>query len=302
MMDIIRPGTQIDFMKYNRITIGLSVIFIAVCLISIFFVRGLNYGIDFTGGTEVQAALTKTAKADDVRSALAPLGLSGAVIQSIGIAADNEFLIRVPTEGNTGYVVAQKIEDSLQTAFGKEGVSIRGINMVGSAVSDDLKQKGFLSLLYAGIALLIYVWFRFELSYSVGAITALIHDVIATVGMFSLTGREISLTVIAAFLTIIGFSLNDTIVIFDRVRENLKKGSGTIDLPQILNISLSQTLGRTIITSLTVFITVICLFFFGGSVIHDFAFAMLVGVISGVYSTIFIASPVLLLFRRIIKK
>lgn len=298
MMDIIRPGTQIDFMKYNRITIGLSVVFIAVCLVSLIFVKGINYGIDFTGGTEVQAAFNKAVMTDDVRSALDPLGLADAVIQSIGIAGSNEFLIRVPNEGKSGYVVAQKIENTLKSAFGKEGVSIRGVNMVGSAVSADLKQKGFFSMVYAGIALLIYIWFRFELSYSFGAILALLHDVIAVVGLFSITGKEMSLTVIAAVLTIIGFSLNDTIVIFDRIRENLKKGSGPMDYTQLLNSSLSQTLSRTIITSLTVFITVVCLFFFGGSVIHDFAFAMLVGVISGAYSTVFIATPVLLLFNR----
>lgn len=297
-MEMIRPGTHIEFMKYSKITIGMSIVFIATCLISIFFVRGLNYGIDFSGGTEIQVAFNKSIKTDDVRSALKPLGLADATIQSMGISSDNEFLIRTPTEGDTGYQVAKKIEDSLKTTFGKDKVDIRGVNMVGSAVSQDLKQKGFLSLLYAGIGLLIYIWWRFELSFSVGAIVALAHDVIATVGMFSLTGKEISLPVIAALLTIVGFSLNDTIVIFDRIRENLKKNTGSVDLPLMLDNAVSQTLSRTIITSLTVFITVVCLFLFGGSVIHDFAFAMIIGVISGTYSTVFIASPVLILFNR----
>lgn len=300
-MELIRPGIHIEFMKYNKITTCISVVFLIICLISIFFVRGLNYGIDFSGGTEIQVAFNKAVKTDDIRAALKPLGFAGATIQSMGISSDNEFLIRTSTEGDVGYQTAKKIEGALKNAFGAKDVDIRGTNMVGSAVSEDLKKKGFFSLLYAGIGLLIYIWWRFEFSFSVGAIAALVHDVIVTVGMFSLTGKEIDLTVIAALLTIVGFSLNDTIVIFDRVRENLKKLTGSVELSTVMDSSVSQTLNRTILTSFTVFVTILCLFLLGGSVIHNFAFAMIAGVISGVYSTVFIANPVVLLFNRIKK-
>ncbi|MDT8272037.1 MAG: protein translocase subunit SecF, partial [Desulfomonilia bacterium] len=165
-------------------------------------------------------------------------------------------------------------------------------------VSKDLKEKGILSLLYVGIGILIYIWWRFELRFSMGAILALIHDIVITVGVFSILGKEITLPIIAALLTIIGYSLNDTIVVFDRIRENIKKTTGTFNLAEVMNDSLSQTLNRTILTSLTVFIVVFCLFIMGGSVIHDFAFAMMVGVVIGTYSSIFIASPTLLLFER----
>jgi len=193
--------------------------------------------------------------------------------------------------------VGLSVKGALETAFGADTVEIRRVEMVGGEVSKDLKQKGFLSLFYAGLGILIYIWWRFELRFSFGAILALVHDVIITVGIFSLTGREITLPVIAALLTIIGYSLNDTIVVFDRIRENMKK-PGARDLSSLLDTSISQTLSRTLLTSLTTFLVVLCLFVLGGSVINDFAFAMLVGVIVGTYSSIFVASPMLLVLAK----
>lgn len=294
-MDIIRPGTQIDFMKYKKIAGIISVALIVISLAAMLF-RGLNYGIDFTGGTEIQVAFSETVKTDEVRSAIGPLGLANASIQSIGDARDNEFLIRTPTEGDSGDETVQLIEDAMRDTFGAEKVDIRRVDMVGAAVSKDLKQKGFLSLFYAGIGILIYVWWRFAFKFSVSAVLALVHDVVITLGIFTLTGREISLPVIAAFLAIVGYSLNDTIVVFDRIRENLKKASGSLDFPSLLDSSISQTLSRTIITSATTFIVVLALFLFGGSVINNFAFAIMMGLIVGTYSSIFVASPLLLLF------
>jgi preprotein translocase subunit SecF len=294
-MDIIRPGTQIDFMKYKKIVGIISVALIVISLAAMLF-RGLNYGIDFTGGTEIQVAFSETVKTDEVRSAIGPLGLANASIQSIGDARDNEFLIRTPTEGDSGDETVQLIEDAMRDTFGAEKVDIRRVDMVGAAVSKDLKQKGFLSLFYAGIGILIYVWWRFAFKFSVSAVLALVHDVVITLGIFTLTGREISLPVIAALLTIVGYSLNDTIVVFDRIRENLKKASGSLDFPSLLDSSISQTLSRTIITSVTTFIVVLALFLFGGPVINNFAFVIMMGLIVGTYSSIFVASPLLLLF------
>ncbi len=296
-MDIIRPGTQIDFMKYRKAAFSVSAALIIISLVAV-FVRGLNYGIDFTGGTEIQVAFSETVKTDEVRSAIGPIGLANATIQSIGEREDNEFLIRTPTEGDSGDDTVQQIEGALRDTFGEEKVDIRRVDMVGAAVSQDLKQKGFLSLFYAGIGILIYIWWRFQLGYSVGAILALIHDVVITVGVFAIAGREISLPVIAALLAIVGYSLNDTIVVYDRIRENIKKAAGSFDLSSLLDSSISQTLSRTLITSTTTFVVVLALFLFGGTVINNFAFAIMVGLIVGTYSSIFIASPILLFFRR----
>ena len=240
-MDIIRPGTQIDFMKYRKAAFTLSAALIIISIAAL-FVRGLNYGTDFTGGTEIQVAFSKVVKTDEVRSAIEPIGLAGASIQSIGENRDNEFLIRTPVEGDTGGETVQQIEGALKDTFGEENVDIRRVDVVGAAVSKDLKQKGFLSLFYAGIGLLIYIWWRFKISYSVAAIIALAHDVIITVGIFSLTGREISLPVIAALLTVIGYSLNDTIIVFDRIRENIKKAAGSFDYSSLLDSSISRLL------------------------------------------------------------
>ena len=285
-------------MKIKNIAFALSFTLIVLSLISIFFLKGINYGIDFAGGTEVQVAFTDPVKTGDVRDAMDPIGMKNSVIQMIGSPEDHEFLIRTPMMNEASDDVSQKIEGALGTAFGNEKVDIRRVEMVGSAVSKDLKQKGFLSLFYAGIGILIYIWWRFELKFSFGAILALIHDVVITVGIFSIMGKEISLPVVAALLTIVGYSLNDTIVVFDRIRENLKNASGSFDFASLLDNSISQTLSRTLLTSLTTFIVVLCLYLLGGSVIHNFAFAMMVGVVVGTYSSIFIASPTLLLLGR----
>jgi preprotein translocase subunit SecF len=158
--------------------------------------------------------------------------------------------------------------------------------------------KGILSLFYAWIGIVIYVWFRFEFSFSIGALVAIIHDVVIVLGIFALLGKEINLTIVAAVLTIIGYSVNDTVVVFDRIRENIKKKTGSFDLFTVINESTSQTLSRTILTSFTVFLVVVVLFFLGGSVIHDFAFAMIIGVVIGTYSSIFIASPIMAMLHK----
>lgn len=297
-MELIRPGTQIEFMKLKNIAFGVSIALVVLSLISIFVLRGINYGIDFEGGTEVQVSFSDPIKTEDIRGALNPIGLSQARIQSVSTVEGQEFLIRTPMMNESTQDLTMKVEGALNDTFGKDKVEIRRVEMVGSEVSKDLKEKGFLSLFYAGICILIYIWWRFELKFSLGAIIALIHDVIITVGLFSLTGKEISLPVVAALLTIVGYSLNDTIVVFDRIRENLKKASGSFDFASLLDNSISQTLSRTILTSFTTFIVVLCLYVLGGSVIHNFAFAMMVGIVVGTYSSIFIASPILLMMNR----
>ncbi|HNQ86829.1 MAG TPA: protein translocase subunit SecF [Deltaproteobacteria bacterium] len=301
-MELIRPGFRVDFIGYRKYAYILSGILIAISLASLFFIRGLNYGIDFAGGLELQVAFKDSVETGDVRNAMRTVGLEQAAIQSVSGGEANEFLIRMhQIEEDPTKSISTVAENALFQAFGKEKVDIRRAEVVGAAVSKDLKTKGLLSILYACIGLLVYIWIRFELSYSVGAIAALVHDVIITMGLFSLLQKEMSLTIIAALLTIVGYSLNDTIVIFDRIRENIKKQTGSFDLASLMSDSISQTLSRTVLTALTVFLVALCLFLLGGNVIHDFAFAMLVGVVVGTYSSMYIASPIVLLFSRVKK-
>lgn len=301
-MELIRPGFRVDFIGYRKYAYILSGILIAISLASLFFIRGLNYGIDFAGGLELQVAFKDSVETGDVRNAMRTVGLEQAAIQSVSGGEANEFLIRMhQIEEDPTKSISTVAENALFQAFGKEKVDIRRAEVVGAAVSKDLKTKGLLSILYACIGLLVYIWIRFELSYSVGAIAALVHDVIITMGLFSLLQKEMSLTIIAALLTIVGYSLNDTIVIFDRIRENIKKQTGSFDLASLMSDSISQTLSRTVLTALTVFLVALCLFLLGGNVIHDFAFAMLVGVVVGTYSSLYIASPIVLLFSRVKK-
>lgn len=301
-MELIRPGFRVDFIGYRKYAYILSGILIAISLASLFFIRGLNYGIDFAGGLELQVAFKDSVETGDVRNAMRTVGLEQAAIQSVSGGEANEFLIRMhQIEEDPTKSISTVAENALFQAFGKEKVDIRRAEVVGAAVSKDLKTKGLLSILYACIGLLVYIWIRFELSYSVGAIAALVHDVIITMGIFSLLQKEMSLTIIAALLTIVGYSLNDTIVVFDRIRENIKKQAGSFDLASLMSDSISQTLSRTVLTALTVFLVALCLFLLGGNVIHDFAFAMLVGVVVGTYSSIYIASPIVLLFSRVKK-
>jgi preprotein translocase subunit SecF len=299
-MEFIRPNIYFDFMKVRYYTYTATLLLAVAGLVSIFFIRGFNYGIDFAGGTEIQVGVPASVKTEDLRKALTPLGLAEARIQSVSTPGGTsaEYIIRVPIANEAGKDQTMLIENTLRTAFGKDKVDIRRADMVGAAVSTDLKEKGFLSLLYACIGILIYLWFRFEFSYSTGAVIALVHDAVITAGIFSLLGKEIDLTFVAAILTIIGYSVNDTVVVFDRIRENIKKKEGSYDLFTVVNESTSQTLSRTILTSFTVFIVVVALFFLGGNVIHNFAFAMIIGVVVGTYSSIFIASPIMVLLNR----
>jgi preprotein translocase subunit SecF len=285
-------------MKVKWYAITFSIIISLLGIGSMIF-QGFTYGIDFAGGTVVQVKFFKPVQADEVRKALVTIGLGNERIQSVGQPADNEFLIRTFKSEDTVQGLSQKLKGTLEDTFGKDKVQIRRIEMVGGAVSKDIKQKGFLSMFYACIGILIYIWFRFEFKYSVGAIVATVHDVVVVAGLFSLLGKEMDLTIVASLLTLIGYSLNDTVVVFDRIRENVKKQTSTkFDMAYVMSTSISQTLSRTILTSFTVFIVVLVLFLIGGDVIHNFAFAMLIGTIIGCYSSIFIASPIVLFMSK----
>ena len=298
-MEFIKPGINIDFMGKKKIAPLISLVLIAIGIISLLIKGGPNYGIDFVGGTLIQVKFSSEINSGEVKNYLKKIGLEGFLVQQFGEKEENEYLIRVEKseEGIEG--LSGKIKKGLTTILGKENFEIRRVEMVGPQVGKVLRQKGISSIFYAMIGILIYISWRFEFKFAAGAIVALMHDIAITVGVFSLTDKEITLPIIAALLTIVGYSLNDTIVVFDRIRENLRKKRKE-EYEKIINMSINETLSRTILTSGTTLLVVVSLLVLGGGVIHDFAFALLVGIIAGTYSSIFIASPVLIFWEKVL--
>jgi len=294
-MQIIKSETRINFVGMMKPAVLLSIAVILVGIGSLIWQGGPNFGIDFAGGTLIQIKFEKETPAEKIRSAFRAIGFEGSIIQDFG---PKEVIVRTAESGADPKGLTERVDEALSSAFGKGAFEVRRIEVVGPKVGKDLTRKALLAILFSWIGILVYVGVRFEFRYALGGIVALIHDVLITITFLSLFGKEFDLNIVAALLTIIGFSINDTIVIFDRIRENMKKNIKT-PLMEIINTSVNQTLSRTILTSLTVFMVLLVLFFLGGSVIHDFTFTLLVGTIAGVYSTVFIASPIVLLFERI---
>jgi preprotein translocase subunit SecF len=292
-MEFVKPGINVDFVGKLKYAVIFSLIVTFISLVSIAW-RGLNYGIDFAGGTLIQIKFHKTIPTDDIRLILNKIGIDDSVIQPFGT---DEIVIRTAKTSSEMKGLSGSIEDSLNSAYGKDAFQVQRIESVGPKVGKDLTRKAILAVVFSWIGMLVYIAFRFELPHAVGGIVGVIHDVIVVLGIFSIFNIEFTLTIVAALLTIIGYSIHDTIVLFDRVRENVRKDTRK-DLRTIVNDSINQTLSRTILTSLTVVIVVAALYFFGGSVIHDFAFALLVGVVFGTYSSVFIAAPVVLAWDK----
>lgn len=285
-MEILKKQTKIDFMGQRKPALFFSGLLLLVSLVSI-GVRGLDYGIDFTGGTLIEVGYPQSADLVQVRRDLALAGFPEAVVQYFGTTHD--VLVRLAPRGDLSK--AELSSDVLRVLKqnGGDDMQLRRVEFVGPQVGEELTEQGGLAMLIALGAILVYVTLRFQWKFSLGAVAALFHDVIITIGFFSVLGLEFNLTVLAAVLAVIGYSLNDTIVVFDRVRENfrtMRKGTPV----QIFNASLNQTLSRTLITSLTTLLVLVALFFLGGSLIHEFAIALIVGVIIGTYSSIYIAS------------
>jgi preprotein translocase subunit SecF len=296
-MEFIKPGTKINFVGFRRLAFFLSGLVVAASIISIVLHGGLNYGIDFAGGTLVQVKFKEPTLVESIKNQLAPIGLDRSLVQRFGEKRENEYLIRVERSVSDLETLSLEIAEALQRGYGKDGVEIRRTEMVGAKVGKDLRKKGILAIIYAMIGILIYITWRFEFIFALGAIVALAHDVMITVGAFSITDKEFTLPIVAAILTIIGYSLNDTIVVYDRIRENRRKMRRE-PFGRIVNASINETLGRTLLTSLTTLIVVMILFIFGGGVIHDFAFALMVGILVGTYSSVFVASPIILAWQE----
>jgi len=288
----ILVNTHFDFVRWRRWAYLISTVAILVGLAHIAYSGGLRYGIDFAGGTLLQVRFERPITVDAVRTALARVQAGESVIQEFGDA--QEYLIRVPVGGGTLEEVSKRIDGGLRQA-GLPSFEVRRLEFVGPQVGRDLQWDALQAVLWGMAGILVYTAIRFDFKGGVAAIIALVHDVVISIGAMSIAHREMSLPVLAALLTIVGFSINDTIVTFDRIRENrgrgLRRGESLAD---VINAAINQTLSRTILTSLTVFLVVAVLFVFGGEVLRDFAFVLLVGVVTGTYSTVFVAAPIIL--------
>jgi len=284
-LKLIKQNTNIQFLKYKKITLSISIIF---CLISFFslFINGLNFGIDFKGGSLIEVKSGQSINISNVRSRLSLLNLGDVQIQNFG--SDKNVLVRVEaSSSDNNSSVLSSITNELKF-FGE----IQRTEVVGPKISSELIQKGILAIISAVGLMLFYIWIRFEWQFSLGAVLALIHDVIITIGIFSFFQIEFNLSIIAALLTIIGYSMNDTVVVYDRIRENLRKYKKQ-DLYDLINSSINQTLSRTVLTSFTTLLALFSLYIFGGQVIKGFTLAMIIGVFIGTYSSTFIASQLL---------
>jgi len=275
----------IDFVNKRKYALVFSALLLTVSIISL-GLQGLKLGIDFTGGTLIEVGYQQTADLEDIRTKLVSANFTGTNVQYFG--SDTEVLIHLEPQS----ISSAKLSTSIIQMLG-EGIDVRRVEFVGPKVGEELTNDGGLALLYALIGILIYVAFRFEYRFALGSITALIHDVIITLGVFSILQIEFDLTVLAAILAVIGYSLNDTIVVFDRIRENFLSTRHIEPVP-IVNDALNQTLTRTLMTSLTTLIVLLALFYLGGEVIHSFAGALIIGVVIGTYSSIFVASSMIL--------
>jgi SecD/SecF fusion protein len=286
MLSFIKGELKIDFISKRYVFYVLSLVFIIGGMF-LFFKRGQeNLGIDFTGGTLEQIKFVQAVDLGAVRQAFAEAGSDDMQISGVGEPEDHEIMLR--SQGDA----TEMVEKVLTEKYGKENYEILQIDKVGPTVGSELRGQAVKALLLALLGLCVYIWFRFEFKYGIAAILALFHDVLTTLACIALTGREINLPVVAAIMTIVGYSLNDTIVIFDRIRENLKIMKKT-KFADVVNVSINQTMSRTILTALTTLFTVLAMFLFGGAALNDFAFCLLVGVAFGTYSTVFVASPIL---------
>ena len=285
-------GINLPFMKYRRFAYMLSGALVAATVAWLVAHGGPKYSVDFTGGTLLQIRLGRTVAADHVRQALDAGGLKGAELQQMTGENKNEFLIRVQEAQGHGDLFA-RVRDAIHAREADVAVELRRTEAVGPKVGGELRQKAIYAVLGSLGAILIYVGWRYEFKYAFGAVLALFHDVFVTLGMLCFTGREVSLTVVAALLTIAGYSINDTIVVFDRIRER-NKALRKEKHSRVMDIAVNETLSRTVITAFTVFLTSLALFIWGGEVLHDFSFAMLVGTVFGTYSSVYVASALAL--------
>jgi preprotein translocase subunit SecF len=291
-MEIIRPGIDLDFVGKMKLFAFISAALVVLSFLVI-VIRGFNYGIDFAGGSLLQLHFHKDLTVEQVRETLRTIGLAESEIQRS--ERDGDFLLRIPSSDEALDQIRLRVVGAFQQELGEQGVELRRAEQVGPKVGRDLSRKALLAVIWSSLGILVYIWWRFgfRLEFALAVVVADIHDVLLTLGLFAITGKEVTLTVLAAVLTVAGYSVNDSIVVLDRIRENLR-GRPRDPLAQVVNASLNETLSRTILTGGSVLFTLIALLVFGGDVLGDFALALLVGVLAGTYSSIFIVAPIIL--------
>ncbi|MEQ8804751.1 MAG: protein translocase subunit SecF [Rhodospirillales bacterium] len=288
LLKLVPDDINIPFMSFRKMFLTVSALAVAASL-ALVFIKGMSFGIDFQGGILIEVRMPQAANLSQMRGQLGALGLGEVSLQEFGTPTD--VLIRIGAQDGDA-AAQQAAVAAVKDALGA-GVDYRRVEFVGPKVSSELLIDGVLAVVVAIIAMLIYIWLRFEWQFGLGAVMALTHDVFLTLGMFSLLGLEFNLSTVAAVLTIAGYSINDTVVVFDRIREDLRKYK-TKPVPDLLNGSINATLSRTLMTSLTTLVALLALFFLGGEVIRDFSFAMIFGILVGTFSSICVASPLLL--------
>jgi preprotein translocase subunit SecF len=295
-------SSNIDWLGRKWYFLAFSLVFSVAGIISMVAWHGIPRGVDFKGGTQITVHFDTVPNEDHIRSAMDAAGVHGTTIQRIsgvGGAAANDEIISLPQSSATDQAHDQgrsAVENALRSGYHDSGFTIQQVDIVGPTAGKQLTHQAFLATMYSLLGMLIYLWFRFELIYGVAAVVAVFHDTLITIGFFSLTNQEITLTVVAAILTLVGYSMNDTIVVFDRIRENLAQNRRE-KLADVVNKSINQTLSRTVIASGLTFLTVLCLFVFGGEVLHGFSFALVVGILIGTYSSIAVAAPMLVAYQ-----
>ena len=294
MFELIKPGTNIDFVGYRFYAVTASIVVILLGVVSL-FLRGVNYGIDFAGGTLVQVKFQQPVSITDIRSAVESISAKDVTVQDFGGGRSNEFIVRMlESDPELKQGLPQQVSNTLAEHFkGKSDFEVLRVESVGPRVGKDLRQRAVLAVLAATMVMGVYIAVRFEPRFGIGAAVALLHDVMVAVGALSFMRMEFDLTTVAALLTIVGYSVNDTVIVSDRIRENMRKNRRE-PLASVMNRSINETLSRTILTGGTVLLVILALFFLGGEIIHGFAFTLLVGVIVGTYSSIYIASPIVL--------
>tara|TARA_Y100000996_G_scaffold97148_1_gene69630 strand:+ start:2460 stop:3374 length:915 start_codon:yes stop_codon:yes gene_type:complete len=291
VLRLISDNTTIKFIRLKTFSFSLSAALSVLAILSVIFI-GLNFGIDFKGGILLEVRTANNISISDIRKEVSNLNIGEVSIQEFG--AKSDYLIRVERQkgsDNAQQIAVEALKGVLNSAFA-DGIEYRRLEYVGPTVSKDLISDGVMAIFFAIVAMLAYIWFRFELPFAIGAIVALLHDIILTLGVFSILGLEFNLSTVAAILLIIGYSMNDTVVVYDRIRENLRKFK-KMELKSLLDKSINETLTRTINTTITTMLALGALYLIGGQIISDFAFAMLWGIIVGTYSSIFIASTIL---------
>ena len=299
MIELIKHGTKIDFVDKAKYVVSASVVLTIVALYGIF--NHMNYGVDFRGGAEIQTKFEKPVHLDLLRTALDKGGLKGVSVQTIGDEKDNEVLIKVQAEEGSLNTITQKITEDLNKEFTDNKGEIQKVDIVGPKAGKELRLSGVKAMFWAILSIMIYIAIRFDFRYAPGAMISLFHDIIVVAGIIAWTGHEFSLHTVAALLAIIGYSINDTVIVYDRIREHEERDK-TISFRQHINDAVNDTLSRTIITSLATLLVTISMYFFGGVAIKDFFFAMSLGIIFGTYSSVYIAAITTLFTSNQLKK